>query len=146
MTTNPTHVVSAVIIRAGRILLTQRKADADFAFGWCSPGGTAEAGETHRVALRRECAEEIGCLVRFPLNLSADPLWSGDFSNDVKREDRRNVRVFLYLVDIGDQIPIVGDGMQGLGWFTADEMLCLKLAPANARAAARIAEAMGRLA
>ena len=55
-------VAAAVIVEAGRVLLTQRKADAHLAGMWEFPGGKVEAGEDPRDALRRELEEELGIL------------------------------------------------------------------------------------
>lgn len=54
------EVVSAVIIRAGRILLTQRPDGKDFPFTWECPGGKVEGNESHNLALARELMEELG--------------------------------------------------------------------------------------
>jgi 8-oxo-dGTP diphosphatase len=57
-------VAAAVIIEAGRVLLTQRKAGTHLAGAWEFPGGKVEAGEDPREALRRELREEIGVEAR----------------------------------------------------------------------------------
>ncbi|WP_334683290.1 NUDIX hydrolase [Arthrobacter sp. CAN_A212] len=44
----------------GAVLLTQRAADKEFAFGWEFPGGSALAGESSRNAASRELREESG--------------------------------------------------------------------------------------
>ena len=53
-------VAAGVIIEAGRVLLTQRKAGAHLAGLWEFPGGKVETGEDPRDALRRELEEELG--------------------------------------------------------------------------------------
>ena len=53
-------VAAAVIVEAGRVLVTQRKAGAHLAGMWEFPGGKVEAGEDPRDALRRELEEELG--------------------------------------------------------------------------------------
>lgn len=54
-------VAAAVIVdRAGRILLTRRREDKDFAGMWEFPGGKVEKGETAQQALLRELKEELG--------------------------------------------------------------------------------------
>jgi 8-oxo-dGTP diphosphatase len=46
---------------AGRILLTQRRADQPMPLKWEFPGGKVEPGEAPAVALGREIQEELGC-------------------------------------------------------------------------------------
>lgn len=53
-------VAAAVILEAGRVLLTQRKAGAHLEGKWEFPGGKVEAGEDPREALKRELREELG--------------------------------------------------------------------------------------
>jgi 8-oxo-dGTP diphosphatase len=53
-------VSAAVIISAGRVLLTQRKSGTHLAGAWEFPGGKVEPDEDPRDALVRELAEEIG--------------------------------------------------------------------------------------
>jgi 8-oxo-dGTP diphosphatase len=53
-------VAAAVIVSAGRVLLTQRKTGTHLAGAWEFPGGKVEPGEDPRDALIRELAEEIG--------------------------------------------------------------------------------------
>jgi len=129
------EVVSAVIVRAGRILLTQRRADKDFAFTWEAPGGKVEPGESAEDAIRREVLEEIASHI----SSVKGPFWSGEFKNVVQRDERKHVRVSFYEVGIVQHKPMPREG-QGIGWFTAEEMLTLKLAPANAKAAKRVVD------
>ena len=123
------EVVSAVIIRTGRILLTQRRQEKDFPFMWESPGGKVEANEANYEALARELREEIGVRA---WKIDTKPIWGGEFKNMVVRLDRTHVHVQLYgvhLVEGETPKPLEG---QGLGWFTVVEMMNLHLAPANA--------------
>lgn len=55
-------VVGAVIMRDGLILCAQR-GKGPLAGLWEFPGGKVEPGEEPRAALRREIAEELGCVV-----------------------------------------------------------------------------------
>ncbi len=52
-------VTSALMIEEGKILLTQRRADAEQALLWEFPGGKVEEGEEPREALKRELREEL---------------------------------------------------------------------------------------
>ena len=53
------NVVAAVIERAGRVLICQRKAGQRYAGKWEFPGGKVEPGEEFALALVRELAEEL---------------------------------------------------------------------------------------
>ena len=53
-------VSAAVVLSAGRVLLTQRKTGTHLAGAWEFPGGKVEPDEDPRDALARELAEEIG--------------------------------------------------------------------------------------
>jgi len=55
-----TPIVAAVIVRDGKVLLCQRRAEQEFPLKWEFPGGKIEPGEETTAALRRELAEELG--------------------------------------------------------------------------------------
>jgi 8-oxo-dGTP diphosphatase len=65
-------VAAAVLIEAGRVLLTQRKAGTHLEGAWEFPGGKVHPGEDPRDALARELREEVGIDVdvRAPLEVS----------------------------------------------------------------------------
>jgi 8-oxo-dGTP diphosphatase len=54
-----TSIAAAVIVKDGKILICQRKADREFPFKWEFPGGKIEKGEETTAALRRELKEEL---------------------------------------------------------------------------------------
>ena len=125
-------VVSGVIIHEGRVLLTQRRVDKSYPFTWECPGGKVEGTETHHDALFRELCEEVGIVCD---RISKESIWNGTFA----RNDR-NIHISMYLVDTGylKLNPVAREG-QGIGWFTAEEMQRLTLAPGNALAVDAIA-------
>jgi 8-oxo-dGTP diphosphatase len=55
-----THVVAGVLVRDGKILICQRRADQPHPLKWEFPGGKIEAGESPQAALTRELDEELG--------------------------------------------------------------------------------------
>jgi|SRR5258706_1362633 len=54
------EVSAALIFRRGKLLITQRYADAHLGGFWEFPGGKREAGESFADCLKRELAEELG--------------------------------------------------------------------------------------
>jgi 8-oxo-dGTP diphosphatase len=64
-----TTVVAAIIQRAGRILIGQRKDLGHHPLKWEFPGGKVEPGETPEAALIRELQEELGIQARIDREL-----------------------------------------------------------------------------
>jgi len=57
------EVAAALVFRDGRLLITQRNADAHLGGLWEFPGGKREPGETFEACLTRELREELGIQV-----------------------------------------------------------------------------------
>jgi 8-oxo-dGTP diphosphatase len=64
-------VVAAAIVRDGQLLAARRSRPVALAGGWEFPGGKVESGEDGPAALVRECAEELGVVVRVGPRLGA---------------------------------------------------------------------------
>jgi mutator protein MutT len=60
----PVEVAAGLIFRDGKLLITQRHADAHLGGLWEFPGGKREAAETFEQCLARELREELGVAVR----------------------------------------------------------------------------------
>jgi mutator protein MutT len=58
------EVAAGLVVRDGKILITQRLAEAHLGGLWEFPGGKRERGETYPQCLRRELREELGIEVR----------------------------------------------------------------------------------
>lgn len=56
-------VAIGIVVRAGRVLVCQRRNGGDFGGLWEFPGGKCEAGESPRQCLVRELREELGIQV-----------------------------------------------------------------------------------
>ena len=57
---NQIDVAAALIFRAGKILITQRRVDSHLGGLWEFPGGKREPDETFELCLVREIREELG--------------------------------------------------------------------------------------
>ena len=120
-------VVSAAIVREGRVLLAQRAPEVTGGWSWCTPGGKAEPGESNMLALNRELIEEVGVSADTRL---ATLIYTRDFDPPEVRYPRR---VICYRIEYGTVagVPVCGDKTIGVGWFTADDLAHLPLAPAD---------------
>ena len=61
--TRQIHVVGAVVIEDGLVLVAQRGTDGSLPGMWEFPGGKIEPGESKQAALVREILEELACTV-----------------------------------------------------------------------------------
>lgn len=118
-------VVAAVIIRDGRILLTQRSPKGSYPWCWESPGGKVEERETMCGALVRELREELG--VKSVVDGEERPLEYVDIPSRGGAPPRC-VHFLRATIISGRPEPLIP---AGLGWFTADELGSLKMTPAN---------------
>lgn len=137
------QVVSAAVVRedAGvrRVLLAQRRAGGSYPLTWCTPGGKAEAGETLVEALHRELGEELDLCV--PARAVPGPWWARlrdawsvlfTYEGASTTTGRPFTLTCFTVEDDGRFVDLApGDGVVGLGWFTAGEVRALNLAAAD---------------
>jgi 8-oxo-dGTP diphosphatase len=113
-------VVIAVILRAGKVLICQRKAEDSFGGYWEFPGGKREQGETPERCLAREMMEELA------LSITAlEPL-------PAIEHDYPNLRICLlsYLCTAdGEPRPIA---CQRVAWVAPSELADYRFPEANA--------------
>lgn len=57
-------VVAGMVVRDGRVLISQRRADQSLPLQWEFPGGKVEPGEADEDALRRELRERLDAEAR----------------------------------------------------------------------------------
>jgi 8-oxo-dGTP diphosphatase len=119
-------VAAAIRDRAGRLLLQQGLPHKRHAGLWEFPGGKVETGETPRLALCREVAEELG------LELAEAALKPMGFAEEAGADGRPSLVLFLYTSLQWHGEPQAREG-QGWGWFTPEEAAQLPM-PAMDRA------------
>lgn len=128
------EVVSALLIREGRVLLTQKPATSKHCpYLWETPGGKAKWKETDHEALRRELWEELGLVTNV---LSKQPIVNNMFPAGQPLPEMFLFKLYL-ASDFNDPRPLEG---QGLGWFTPDEMEHLSFTPGTQASFAKIVE------
>jgi len=113
-------VVAAVIVRGGKVLLTQRLENSHLALHWEFPGGKVEEGENPPGALRRELEEELGVTAEV----------GAPFAFNWHDYGEKRVLLLAYSARIvsGEPAPI---GCRDLGWFGRAEITALLLPPAD---------------
>ena len=107
----------------GRILAVQHVEGR-----WQLPGGAIDPGERPAEAMQRECLEEAGITVEPVriLGVFGGPEYRITFSNG--DEAGWIVTVFEARILAGEPAPS-DDETQAVGWFTAEEIAALDLAP-----------------
>jgi 8-oxo-dGTP diphosphatase len=116
-------VVAAVIRRGERYLLGRRPREKRHGDLWEFPGGKLLEGESRFEAARRELAEELDLRV----------VVLGDLLMSVR--DAESSFVIEFVEATVEGAPVAREHSE-LAWFTAAELVTLRLAPADARCAA----------
>ena len=126
MSLPPQPASSAILVRAGKVLLI-RRLNPPAADLYAFPGGRAEPGETPAETAIREFQEETGISVRNP-SLFA----TYDLKGENDAPDKRThffLSVFLVEADT-DTVALAADDASEAGWYSPDEILTLP-APAS---------------
>lgn len=126
MSLPPQPASSAILVRAGKVLLI-RRLNPPAADLYAFPGGRAEPGETPAETAIREFQEETGISVRNP-SLFA----TYDLKGENDAPDKRThffLSVFLVEAD-NDTVALAADDASEAGWYSPDEILTLP-APAS---------------
>ncbi|MST94053.1 MAG: 8-oxo-dGTP diphosphatase MutT [Pedosphaera sp.] len=124
----PTIDVSAALVfREGKLLITQRHAEAHLGGLWEFPGGKREPGETFEQCLRRELVEELGIEVEV-----------GALLEEITHEyPERCVRLqfFLCILPAGEPQAF---GCAALAWITREQLGEYSFPAADARLLGRL--------
>ena len=121
-----TLVVAAVILREGKVLMTQREAGAHLALRWEFPGGKVEPGESPPEALVRELAEELG----------VEPRVDEPFAFNWHDYGEKRILLLTYLARFEGTARRLG--CRDLGWFDGPGVAGLELPEADAPILARL--------
>lgn len=103
------QVVSGIVIKDNRILMTQRLTRNTFDRRWETPGGKVKDNEDYETALNREFREEIGGQYNMAI--------VNHYKFDVNFDDILIVKFF----SVWFQGSIHSKEGKGLGWFTLEE-------------------------
>lgn len=110
----------AIVVRDGKVLVCQRKADDTFGGYWEFPGGKRERGETVEQALARELHEE--------LRIEAQPRHAFDpITHDYPKAKVR-LHPFLCTLTAGEPQLIE---CQACHWIEPEQLRTYKFPPAN---------------
>lgn len=112
-------VVGAAITADGRVLAAQRDRPPATAGLWEFPGGKVEPGEDERVALARECREELGAGIVVGDRLGPDLVLANGWV----------LRLYLARLVPGAE-PVAGEH-RAIRWLPADRLVTLKWLPAD---------------
>jgi len=114
-------VCAAVICRRRRFLLARRPPGSHLSGFWEFPGGKQHPGESLAECLQRELREELHLDAEVP-----------QFLTTVEhRYPEKHIRLHFLTCRIPLRVSAIPAEGQEVGWFTAAEVLLLKLAPAD---------------
>lgn len=116
------EVSAGLVFRDGKLLITQRQADAHLGGLWEFPGGKRETGETFEQCLVRELREELGVEAR-----------AGELFEAVTHAypgKRVHVKFFVCELTMGEPQPL---GCAALKWVSRPELPEYAFPAADAR-------------
>ncbi len=125
-------VAAALIFRAGKLLITQRLAEAHQGGLWEFPGGKREANETFEQCLAREIREELGVVICV-----------GEFFAEVTHaypDKTVCLRFFCCRLTRGEPEPL---GCAALAWVSREELGGYAFPAADARLLEKLRTARG---
>jgi 8-oxo-dGTP diphosphatase len=114
-------VVAGLLVRDGRILLSQRREDQALPLFWEFPGGKIEPGEAPEAALAREWREELG------VDVHVGRVWDVLFH----AYPEYDVYMLVYCVELaaGEPCPVE---VKAVAWVPPCELSRYQILPADA--------------
>ena len=126
-TRNLIEVSAGLIFRSGKLLITQRHADAHLGGLWEFPGGKREPGETSEQCLARELREELGVEVGVGELIE-------ELTHDYVEKSVR-LKFFRCRLIAGEPQPL---DCAAVKWVTRDELAAHEFPAADARLLAQL--------
>ena len=122
------RVVAAVVERAGRYLITQRRENAVLPMLWEFPGGRVETGESDDDALMREVRERLGVGVEVGQMISYV----------LHPYEHYEVELYLYECRLIGNDELVRQAVHDYRWVTSDEFDQYSFTPADEASMAQL--------
>lgn len=114
------HVVGAVILMDGLVLCAQRGEQGSLPGLWEFPGGKIEPGESPAIALEREIAEELSCVIEV-----------GDLITTTAHEyDFGTVHLTTFYCRLASGTPTASEHA-AIMWLAPADLATLEWAPAD---------------
>lgn len=107
--------VIGVLARGPRFLVVRRSPSVALGGYWCFPGGHVERGETPRVAIRRELAEELGIDAVPTRRVGA-----------VRTDDNRYVLAVWCVEHVGGRFHAAPEEVSDFSWLTPAQIRVLR--------------------
>ncbi|NQU84732.1 MAG: (deoxy)nucleoside triphosphate pyrophosphohydrolase [Mariniphaga sp.] len=114
------NVVCAIIIKEGKILVTQLGSKSDHPYKWEFPGGKVKSGESPEDTIIREIKEELQISIQVKQTLEAISYNYGF----------KEICLIPFICEIIEGNPVLTEHIQ-LNWITFDELQELNLVEAD---------------
>ena len=127
MGANVIEVSAGLIFRSGKLLITQRHADAHLGGLWEFPGGKREPGESFEQCLKRELREELDVDVTV-----------GELLESVSHDDPDksiHLKFFVCRLDQGEPQPL---GCAAVQWVTRESLQSFEFPAADEKVLKKI--------
>ena len=120
MTSRMINVTCGIILKDGRVLVTQRSEKMQLALKWEFPGGKIEANETDEQCLHRELKEELGIEIEILEKLEPKPFHYEKFSINLIPFVANHISGEIMLHEHRDFKWLTREELTTLDWASAD--------------------------